>query len=122
MEISVTKAIENLLKEKRYTKKDLAKGIGMSQQGISDLFKRKDMKVSVLKKIALFLETPAAYFIDNTSSNYQVAKGGSNIINDGVVSYSNSSVEKLKSENKELKKEVKYLKEINELLKQNLRK
>jgi len=114
--MSVSQKVKKLLEKKRYTAKDLAKGIGMSEQGMSSLLKRDDLKISVLKKIALFLKTPIAYFIED-NSNYQVSNGNNNnIVNDKPVYYGNEC-EKLKKENRELKKEIKYLKEIVELLK-----
>ncbi len=119
--MTVIENIKEKMVEKRYKAKHLAIGIGMTDNGISNLFKRGDMKLSILKKIAVFLETPISYFIETGDDATYNQYKNNNII---ILSENVGLKEKIKDYKKEvrdLKEKIKLLEE-NNILKEELKK
>lgn len=106
--------IEEIRKLKFRTQLNFCEKIGLSVKGYTNALNRKDFKYTTLEKIAEVLEIPISYFFyDEKSKNYNNNENNINVVNDNKSSYGSD----LKKENAALKKEIKYLKEINELLK-----
>jgi len=61
-----------LIKNKKLNQRLLAKEIGFSQTAVSQAMTRKDMKVSMLEKIAGVLGVSPCYFFEDNKSNYEI--------------------------------------------------
>ncbi len=66
--------LRNLLKKKKVSQREISKNIGMTQAGFSKAILSGDFKVSVLEKIASFLEVPVGYFFDETTETTEIGK------------------------------------------------
>ena len=110
--------LRNLLKKKDISQKKLSEGIDFSRTALSQALIRGDMKVSLLVKIAKFLNVPISYFFEDNkdlAGNNQTANGNNN--KQIIVNGKKTNVKALSEKIKGLEKEVKYLSEINALLK-----
>ncbi len=56
--------IQELLKERKKTKKDLYEAIGLSAVGLKKVLDGADLRASNLEKIADYFELPIDYFFD----------------------------------------------------------
>lgn len=65
--------IDDLLKERKITAKELFITIGMTQTGYRQMFERGTMKVSTLQKIAAFFNLPITYFFNQTNTENKAA-------------------------------------------------
>ena len=61
--------LEKLKKIKKLSYDELAEMIGMSKNGLNLAIKNKELKVSVLEKIANILGVSVSYFFEETSSH-----------------------------------------------------
>lgn len=61
--------LERLKKIKKLSYEELAEMIGMSKNGLNLAIKNKDLKISVLEKIAAILGVSVTYFFDDSSKN-----------------------------------------------------
>jgi len=59
--------IRELQKKKNLTLENVAKGIGMTRPGFTEMLNSGDMKVSTLRKIADFFEVDIVYFFEGES-------------------------------------------------------
>ncbi len=110
--------IEKILKRKDITKEKLSRMIKMSSTGMYDIFKRGDMKVSVLRKIADALNVnPCVFFKNDEFDEKNIINGSYNNI--GISNSINIENESLKREIKLLKKTIKDKEQIIELLTKN---
>ncbi len=61
----IVEKIEDALRIKGMTKKDLCRAIDMTENGLANSFKQDSLKVAVLIKIANVLNRPIQYFFDS---------------------------------------------------------
>lgn len=113
----ISSKIEKLRKIKFRTQDEFCKKVGFSVQTYGDSLRKNKFNSSYLGKIADVLEVSISYFFDDDKSKNYNNENNINIVNDNKQEYSSSIESDLKKENAALKKEIKYLKEINELLK-----
>ncbi|HAT80376.1 MAG TPA: hypothetical protein DCS17_02920 [Flavobacterium sp.] len=129
--------IKKLVDEQKITRKDFAQLINKSEGYVYKLFEYENINTELLNEICIALKVPISYFFNdniynvieenktvisepNTSYNREVKQTGSinlNGINHGTIEIKQHELDLLRFENDGLKKEVKYLKEIIELLK-----
>ena len=98
--------------------KDICEKIGMSYQNFNRCIKENKIPAHKLEQIAGILNVPVGYFFEEGEKGNVINGNGNknNIQAGGNVDYK-ASCESLKEKIKGLEKEVKYLKEINELIK-----
>lgn len=60
------KKIKLLMKQRKVSQREISKLIGITQAGLSFMFKSKDFKVSTLEKIAEVLQVPVSSFFEDT--------------------------------------------------------
>ncbi len=118
--------LHELMKLKKITQKELSNKIFLSQNAISNILQRGDLKVSVLEKIAEVLSVPVSYFFEEesgTSLNKQITNGNGNVqmngVNNGSIKLNNAKheIDKLKAELSGCREQLKLKDEIIELLK-----
>jgi len=113
-----TNEIEKKRKYLGMTQEMFAEDIGIKLATYKNLLKSANFRTEQLIKISKKLKINISSLFINDNSDYQVNNGDNNqIVNDGKAEYK-SGCEKLRVENRDLKKEIKYLKEIVELLKE----
>ena len=97
--------IDKALKDSQESASSLIKNIGMTEAGYYQMLNKDDIKLSVLKKIAVFLKKPIIYFIDDehTVRDQVVNEPPSTY---GIPFASNKENELLKSRVKDLEKIV----------------
>lgn len=54
------------MKQRKVSQREISKLIGITQAGLSFMFKSKDFKVSTLEKIAEVLQVPVSSFFEDT--------------------------------------------------------
>jgi len=115
--------IKILLESKKITVKKLAEKIGISEIGLHKMMNNQSMRIDVIEKIAEFLEVPVSYFFEENpvpcekTKTHNVIQNGNGINNNMSITLKNNEIDKLKTENEFLKKQVKDKEEIIELLK-----
>ncbi len=100
--------------------KKIAELIEMSEHGLHASMKKDTLTIKNLEKIASVLEVPVSYFFEESKAEVKKIIGNGNNVNIGKNNGNNKThtdCDKYKIEIKGLKKEIEYLKEINELLK-----
>ena len=123
--------IKKITKEKGWTIKFLCENIGVSQAGLSYIFKQKSLRIDLLMKISDFLNVDICVFFNDSLVNPNINQqkishtgnqlsGHGNIIQNGngnkMTSVGRENV--LKERIKGLEKEVTLKNEIIELLKE----
>lgn len=111
----ISSKIEKLRKIKFRTQEEFCKKVGFTVQTYGDSLKKNRFNSIYLGKMADVLGVSVSYFFDEDINTYNNNVNDINIVNDNKSGYGSDS--DLKKENAALKKEIKYLKEINELLK-----
>jgi len=133
----IGKLIKSFVDKSGMTKVLFAEKIGYTANGIYKIFDNENINTETLYRISEVLNVPISIFLEettynvsegnktvisepNTSYNREVKQTGSinlNGINHGTIEIKQHELDLLRFENDGLKKEVKYLKEIIELLK-----
>ena len=110
--MSISQKIREIIKKRGITQSELSKVIGMTRNGFQKALENETFKATALQEMADHLNVGVNYFYENSNYNNE---NNISIVNDNKSGYGSES--DFKKENAALKKEIKYLKEINELLK-----
>lgn len=114
----INSKLKELINTKRLTYKEVAEGIGYSQNGFSIAIRTGDWKVSTLLKLSDYFEVPISYWFAENSDNFFLNNQGNFFAGNGVKANSNISLnlqnmcEDLKKENERLKKDIEMLREV----------
>ncbi len=105
--------LNNLLKTRNITQKDISSKIGISQNAFSQALKRGDFRISMIEKIAAALNVPVSYFFEESEgqSNFFGETGNVQIGRNNKQSNKNTGADCTRyiTEIEYLKKEVKGL-------------
>lgn len=115
--------IKSLAEKKGISIRDLSEKINLTAEGIYQNIRKNSIKAETLEKIAELLEVPVSYFFDDKMS--EALTNGHTVVNHKgsvKISQNNTTFDDCKKEVDALKKEIEYLKEINNLLKDQLKK
>ncbi len=83
----VIRQLDKLMQARKLTQKDVANIINVSQNAISNIIKRGDLKVSQLNKIAKYFNVPVSYFFEESGTGgniVQTANGNGNGNNQNI--------------------------------------
>lgn len=109
-----TSKIEKIRKSKGVLQEAVCEKVGFSMGTYHNLLKNGEFRINHLEVMAKLFKVPLNDFFDEDIKTYNNNVNDINIVNDNKNGYGYDS--DLKKENAALKKEIKYLKEINELL------
>lgn len=107
--VHIGQQIKSRVEQKGMSKAELSRRLNMSSTNVHKIFKRQSIDTGLLEKLGEVLDY----------NFFQFYTSGAGTLSDPLIPYlSSTQVEQLRKENEELRKEINYLKEINQLLRE----